>query len=305
MEFAIGGLSAVCAGFFTNPLEVLKTRMQLQGEMQAKGQYTVHYRNIFHAAYNIVKNDGIFSLQKGLIPALWVQFIMNGTRLGLYQICQNRGLLTDKNNEMVFTNTVIAGGICGMIGQYVCTPMYLIKTHLQSQAVEKIAVGHQHKHQGTLHAFNSIFKEQGIKGLFRGAGASLPRGFLGSTSQLTSFSYAKQYLDRYSILDNTPILKSFFAAMIGGVAVTVVMNPCDLILTRICNQPVDSSGRGVLYSGYLDCTIKICKSEGVYGFYKGIGPNYIRLGPHTVLHLVFWDALKRHVFINKGDINDP
>jgi len=40
----MGGMAAVGAGVFTNPLEVVKIRMQLQGELQAKGQYSVHYR---------------------------------------------------------------------------------------------------------------------------------------------------------------------------------------------------------------------------------------------------------------------
>ena len=82
MEFAIGGLAAVCAGFITNPLEVVKTRMQLQGELRAKGKYVVHYRNLFHSSYQIAKHDGIVALQSGLVPALWVQLIMNGCRLG-------------------------------------------------------------------------------------------------------------------------------------------------------------------------------------------------------------------------------
>lgn len=86
MEFLIGGTAAVAAGFFTNPLEVLKTRMQLQGELQAKGSHAVHYKNIIHAGYIVVKNDGILALQKGLVPALWVQWILNGVRLGMCSV---------------------------------------------------------------------------------------------------------------------------------------------------------------------------------------------------------------------------
>lgn len=82
MEFAIGGMAAVTAGFFTNPLEVLKIRMQLQGELKAKGQHIIHYKNVFHAAYVVAKNDGLLALQNGLIPASWVQLIMNGMRFG-------------------------------------------------------------------------------------------------------------------------------------------------------------------------------------------------------------------------------
>lgn len=55
---------------------------------------------------------------------------------------------------------------------------------------------------------------------------------------------------------------------------------------------MDAHGRGLLYRGYMDCIIKIWESEGFLGFYKGIGPQYIRLGPHTVLCLIFWDELR-------------
>lgn len=41
----------------------------------------------------------------------------------------------------------------------------------------------------------------------------------------------------------------------------------------------------------MDCVTKIYKSEGATAFYKGIGPMYVRLAPHTVLCLVFWDHL--------------
>lgn len=86
MEFAIGGFAAVCAGFFTNPLEVIKIRMQLQGELQQRGKHAIHYKNVFHGAYVIVKHDGVFALQAGLVPALWFQLFLNGLRLGIYLI---------------------------------------------------------------------------------------------------------------------------------------------------------------------------------------------------------------------------
>lgn len=44
MDFLLAGTAAATAGAICNPLEVVKIRMQLQGELQAKGQYKVHYR---------------------------------------------------------------------------------------------------------------------------------------------------------------------------------------------------------------------------------------------------------------------
>lgn len=75
-----------------------------------------------------------------------------------------------------------------------------------------------------------------IKGIFRGAGASIPRAFVGSVSQLMSFEYMKEYLSGYEYFDNKALLKSFIGSMAGGVAISVMMNPFDLVMTRLYNQ---------------------------------------------------------------------
>lgn len=42
--------------------------------------------------------------------------------------------------------------------------------------------------------------------------------------------------------------------------------------------------------------VKIYKSEGFMAFYKGLGPMYLRLGPHSVLCLVFFDQLRAYAY---------
>ncbi|CAH1100938.1 unnamed protein product [Psylliodes chrysocephalus] len=291
MEFILGASAAMGACFFTNPLEVLKTRMQLQGELKAKGKHPVHYKNVFHAVYNIAKNDGVLALQKGLVPALWVQLFLNGMRLGTYQFANNHNILKDKNGNLIFTNTVIVSGIGGTLGQVMSSPMFLIKTHLQTQAATAIAVGHQHQHQGTWNALKTICKQNGVKGLFRGVSASIPRGAIGSISQLLGFDYSKQMLLKYEYFKDKKILTAFLSSMVGGVGISITMTPFDLIMTRLYNQPIDASGKGLLYTSYMDCVSKIYKTEGISAFYKGVGPMYLRLGPHSVLCLMFWDQL--------------
>jgi len=52
------------------------------------------------------------------------------------------------------------------------------------------------------------------------------------------------------------------------------------------------SGRGdILYTGTLDCAIKVYKKEGTKGFYKGALSNIIR-GSSGSLVLVFYDYLQ-------------
>lgn len=90
------------------------------------------------------------------------------------------------------------------------------------------------------------------------------------------------------------------------------MQPFDVLATRVYNQGeskseiwhvylfltsaifsigVDAKGRGLLYNGLSDAFLKIFKTEGIIGLYKGVFPTWMRIAPHTVLCLVFYEKL--------------
>lgn len=210
---------------------------------------------------------------------------------GVYGVADSSGYLRDKQGKMMFMKTLLITGGGAVAGQYLSSPFFLVKTHLQSQAVAAIAVGHQHNHESLFKALKKIYKANGIKGLFRGAGATIPRSFVGGSTQLMGYDYAKQFIEYHNIT-NRPILKSLFSSMVGGTAISLAVTPFDLVSTRLYNQPTDASGKGLMYGNYFDCVYKIYTSEGFLAFYKGVGPMYLRLGPHTVLCLVFFDQLR-------------
>ncbi|XP_047527884.1 solute carrier family 25 member 35-like isoform X2 [Vanessa atalanta] len=292
MDFVVGGLAGVGAGFFSNPFDVVKTRMQLQGELRAKGQHAVYYRNIPHAMATIVKHDGISALQKGLVPALWFQLFVNGVRLGIYQQADDYGLLRDEDNNTIFVNSFLFGSIAGMCGGLVGSPLQLVKTQLMSYSSEKIAVGTQHGHPGTIFALTRIYKQNGFLGLWRGAHGMMMRNSIGSASQIASYAVFREWMDNNNFFQQSKYLSAFVASNFGAIVKTIALTPMDVIMTRLYNQGVGENGRGILYNGIIDCARKITKTEGLLAFYKGMGPSYLRQAPHTILLLVFWDILK-------------
>lgn len=301
-ELLLGGLAACGAGLVTNPLEVIKTRIQLQGELRSRGQYTKHYKNVFHAFYVIGKTEGVLALQKGLVPALWYQFFMNGVRLGVFQSIDNLGLTRNSKGELVFGLTVISGALSGATGAALGSPFYLIKTQLQAQANSSIAVGHQHSHQSFTDAFIKTFKNQGIAGLWRGSSAQMLRVTIGSSAQLTTFTNARVIFDKYSPFPSESILNTISSAIFSGTAVVCMMTPFDVVSTRMYNQPVDKITRkGLLYTGISDCFRKIMQTEGPLGFYKGVSASYLRVGPHTILTFLFWRQIRKYFVTDNKD----
>nr|XP_013009394.1 solute carrier family 25 member 34 isoform X2 [Cavia porcellus] len=136
------GASACClACVFTNPLEVIKTRLQLQGELQAPGTYPRLYRGLVASVAAVARADGLWGLQKGLAAGLLYQGLMNGVRFYCYSLMCQTGLSQQPGG------TVVAGAVAGALGAFVGSPAYLIKTQLQAQTVAAMAVGHQHQHQ--------------------------------------------------------------------------------------------------------------------------------------------------------------
>uniref|UniRef100_A0A8C2U5J0 Solute carrier family 25 member 34 n=1 Tax=Coturnix japonica TaxID=93934 RepID=A0A8C2U5J0_COTJA len=192
---------------------VVKTRLQLQGELRAPGTYPRPYRGVLRAVGAVCRADGLRGLQKGLAAGLLYQGLMNGVRFYCYSCALDAGWTGWTGG------TVVAGAVAGAVGAFVGSPWF-----------------------------------------GEGSWAAVLAG-----------------------------------GMVSGVAVAVTMTPFDVVSTRLYNQPVEADGTGKLYRGFLDCFAQISSKEGLLGLYKGIGAVYLRLGPHTVLSLFFWDELRRMV----------
>mmetsp|Transcript_44121 Transcript_44121/g.112617 ORF Transcript_44121/g.112617 Transcript_44121/m.112617 type:complete len:112 (+) Transcript_44121:138-473(+) len=70
-SFAIGSLAACGAVTLTNPFDVIKTRLVLQGQKHARALFT----DPVHALRMILANEGPSALLKGLVPAYATQVI--------------------------------------------------------------------------------------------------------------------------------------------------------------------------------------------------------------------------------------
>ncbi|CAG8704400.1 8183_t:CDS:2 [Cetraspora pellucida] len=287
----IGGAAACAAVTFSNPWEVVKTRLQLQGELaRSNSNYAKPYKNVFQAFYYIIKHEGILSINKGLGPAYTYQILMNGSRLGLYDPIRNSLTSTFGTSSTSLPISIVSGGLSGIIGAFVGSPLYLVKTRMQSFSTH-MAVGHQHNYKNTFSALTQIWKLDGIKGLYAGVNAAMIRTGVGSATQLSSYFYIKQWIIKKTGMNDNILLHSL-ASMITGLCVCTTMNPFDVISTRMYNQKMDINGKGSLYKSTFDCFIKTIKAEGIQGLYKGFIPHYFRIGPHTILTLVFLEQFR-------------
>jgi len=101
----------------------------------------------------------------------------------------------------------------------------------------------------------------------------------GSSVQLPLYDVVKQNLIKVGGLENGALCHGL-SSLISGFFVCIVMNPFDIISTRMYNQAPDPiTGRGgMLYKSPIDCAVKTIKAEGVKALYKGFTAHYLRIG---------------------------
>ncbi len=238
----------------------------------------------------IFHHEGIRGLQRGLVLAYVYQVGLNGCRFGLYEPLrklQHSIFFADEYEKghdiQSMPVNVMAGAVSGMAGAVVGSPFYLIKTRMQSYStVPATQVGEQTHYKSSWEAISRVYKNEGLKGLYRGVDTAIIRTGAGSAVQLPLYFAVKRTMDSYNFMKEGP-LKYFLASTIAGAGVAVVMNPFDVLLTRMYNQ------KGDLYKSPIDCLVKTVKSEGVMALYKGFGAQILRSGPHTVLTLMFME----------------
>lgn len=284
-EYFIGGCATATAGLFTNPLDLVKTRFQLQGELKSRGAYEVKYKNVLDAFIKIARHEGIVGLQKGLVSAITYQLAMNSTRLGTYQTILNSNFTKNSCGEQEFWRLAAAGAFSGCVGSIVGNPFFLAKVQMQSSADPSIAVGFQHKHTGLRQALLTAYRSSG--GLTQGLTSAMVRVSVGSATQLASFTRIKQFfVDRE--VSQSEFGNVCMASICSSVLVTFTMTPFDVVSTRMFNQK-----HGLYYNGWWDCMQKLFRHEGMLGFYKGTVAHFFRIGPHTILTLTIWDRYRK------------
>ncbi|KYQ92328.1 transmembrane protein [Tieghemostelium lacteum] len=285
--FISGGLASICATTITNPIELVKTRLQLQGELNISQRV---YSGVFDAFRKIYTSEGIRGLQRGLIPAYFSQGTMQATRLGTFDVfSQLLGAHADQ--DYFFIKNLLAGASAGALGAALGSPFDLVKVRMQAATMFPNDPQFQ-GYTSSWAAYRQIIEKEGWRGLCRGMSTSSQRTAVGSGIQLSTYGSAKQLLVNTGLFEHKNTSTHLMASLLAGFIVTIGMNPFDVARTRLYYQGKGNS-HGEKYKSLFDCIYKTTKAEGFMALYKGFWAHYLRLGPHTIATLVFWEEFKK------------
>eukprot|EP00484_Ammonia_sp_Unknown_P000347 CAMPEP_0197022340 /NCGR_PEP_ID=MMETSP1384-20130603/3255_1 /TAXON_ID=29189 /ORGANISM="Ammonia sp." /LENGTH=310 /DNA_ID=CAMNT_0042450371 /DNA_START=87 /DNA_END=1019 /DNA_ORIENTATION=- len=283
--FIIGGLSGSCATCCIQPIDMVKVRIQLQGEGTGANVTT----NPLTIARRIIAEEGVPALYRGLSAGVLRQCTYGLTRLGVFRSITNA--LTPEGGtagDITFTQLLGASLTAGGIGALIGTPADAALVRMQSDAT--LPLDQRRGYKNAIDALIRMAREEGLKGFFSGATPTVFRGLLINVGMLTTYDPFKKYLGDYLGGRDSQSTRFVCGALSGWCAATVSL-PADFIKTRLQKMKPAADG-SVPYTGLFDCISKTVKNEGVLALYQGYPTFVIRITPHIMLTWVFMDNFK-------------
>ncbi|KAK4047173.1 carnitine transporter [Microbotryomycetes sp. JL221] len=287
-SFLSGGFGGVCAVLVGQPFDLTKTRLQTAAPGQYKGTLDVVKQTF--------ARDGLRGFYRGMGPPLagvtpmfavsfWASLKPNleirsfrisadycsnmtqGYDMGkkiVYGLTPQRSSKTLSNAELAF-----AGFFSAVPTTLVAAPVERVKVLLQMQGQ-----GGKQLYNGPLDAVGKLYKEGGLRSIYRGTGATLARDGPGSAAYFLAYEAIKKTLTPQG---QDPSELSLSAVVVAGGFAGVTMwtfaIPPDVIKSRLQGAPNGT------YKGFLDCAAQTVRNDGVKALFKGFGPAMLRAFP--------------------------
>ncbi|XP_022858753.1 mitochondrial substrate carrier family protein ucpB isoform X1 [Olea europaea var. sylvestris] len=161
VKIASGAFSGSVATALTNPVEVLKVRIQMNARTT---------RGPVQELQKIASEEGITALWKGVRPAMARAATLTASQLATYD--ESKRVLTRWTSlEEGFYLHLVSSTISGSVSTMVTAPMDMVKTRLMLQQESK-TVG---SYKNGLHCASQVLQTEGLQGLYKGGFAIFAR----------------------------------------------------------------------------------------------------------------------------------
>ncbi|XP_011043072.1 PREDICTED: mitochondrial uncoupling protein 5-like [Populus euphratica] len=289
--FAEGSVTSIIASASTHPLNLIKVRMQLQGESHVPNPFFVQsYRPAFSLSsmanvfvptnlestppprvgplficVRIIQFEGAAILFSSVSATILRQTLYCTTRMGLYDVLKHKWTDPD-TNTMPLVRKIMARLISGAIKTVVSNPADVAMVCMQADG--RLPIEQRRNYKSVVDALSQMSKQEGVGSLWRDLSLTINCAMIMTISQLASYDQAKEMiLEKGLMSDGIGIyVAASFVAFVAS-------NPIDVIKTRVMNMKVEP-GVEPPYKGTLDCALKTVKAEDSMALYKGLSQQF-------------------------------
>lgn len=306
VTFFSGATSGCISTLALQPLDVIKTRMQ----MSAAYNRSVHLQTALSLQHNssaaetlrgIIRHDRVSGLWRGVAPSV----LRNTLGVGVYFMSLNAltSHFSSPDGTLSDASTFASGASARSLAVILLCPLSVVKTRMETVEYSKV-------YKGIFHAFTSIARQEGRRGLFSGLVPAIIRDAPFSAMYMLIYLRTKESLGRaVGLQDNrSGIVRNlsqprqeqsatgmqadksisrsseqsltrivnFASGAFGGGLATLLTQPQDVVKTRMQLSQKFADGSPSRYSGVTEATRRVFNEEGFYGFFRGSSPRFLK-----------------------------
>ncbi|GJC86846.1 peroxisomal adenine nucleotide transporter 1 [Colletotrichum liriopes] len=271
---AIAGASgAVLANALVYPLDIVKTRLQVQVKSQSTAvtidptdPVEPHYSSTWDALSKIVADDGLKGLYAGMSGSLLGVASTNFAYFYWYSVVRALYLRSAKTAAPPSTLVELSlGAVAGAVAQLCTIPVAVITTRQQTQRKTE-------RKSFIDTAREVIDGEDGPFGLWRGLKASL---VLVVNPAITYGAYERLKEVLFPGKNNLKPWEAFLLGAASKSLATIVTQPLIVAKVGLQSRPPPER-KGKPFSSFVEVMNFILEREGVLGLFKGIGPQILK-----------------------------
>lgn len=265
----IGGLSCAMSTALMHPMDTIKTRVQAS---------TLTFPEILAKLPQL----GVRGLYRGSIPAILGQFSSHGLRTGIMEA--SKLVLINVAPTLPELQVQSLASFCStVLGTAVRIPCEVLKQRCQAGLFNNVG-----------EAIVGTWQQDGVRGFFRGTGATLCREVPFYVAGMGLYAESKKVVQRLLERELEPWETIAVGALSGGLA-AVLTTPFDVIKTRTMTAP---QGRSVTLS---IVAISILRHEGPLGLFKGAVPRFFWIAPLGAMNFAGYELARKAMDKNKNE----
>lgn len=197
---------------------------------------------------------------------------------------------------------LLAGGIAGAFSKTCTAPLARLTILFQVQGMHSdIAVLTK---PSICREAVRIVNEEGFRAFWKGNLVTIAHRLPYSSVNFYAYEHYKSLLKSIPGLDGkgrragADLFVHFVGGGLAGITAAAATYPLDLVRTRLAAQR-----NAIYYQGICNSLRTICRDEGFFGLYKGLGATLLGVGPSIAISFSVYEALRSYWQTQRPD--DP
>lgn len=275
------------------PVDVVKTRIQLEPEVYNKG--------MIDGFRTVVRNEGVGALATGLGPTAFGYFVQGWFKFGgveFFKINASQYLGVEKAWENKTPIYLVSAACAEFIADIFLCPLEATRIRQVSDPSHPQSLGA---------GMAKLVKDEGVmRGFYSGLGPILLKQIPYTMAKFAVQGKAADSI--YAMLGKTPaemsdggnLSVSLGSGTIAGVAAAIISHPADTLLSKVNKKGAGGEGSIMTRLGRLASEIGFVKLATV-----GLGARCVMIGSLTALQFAIFDSVLAVTGAKKFRFTDP